>query len=86
MTAWETVSVPEGITVQAIEPFRDKVVILDGLAGTMYLMEPDGSVLLSWAAPGDGHETGDIAVDHNASFVTLGAGERYFEFFPEVLE
>lgn len=82
---WESVPLPEGMTIQAIEGFRQKIIVLDAESATLTLMDRDGQVLLSWPAPGTGLKAGDLAV-HPELAVSLGAGGRYYEFEPEFVE
>jgi len=63
IVAWDEVALPEAMTITAISRFdTDRIVVLDGVNARIYLLDGDGSVVLSWAAEGDRLEQGDIGL------------------------
>jgi hypothetical protein len=71
---WEDVPIPTGVTLTGIEPFRDGMILFDGVNAKFYLIELDGNVLASWDALGPNLGLGDIA--DGPATITEGRDER----------
>jgi hypothetical protein len=60
VTGWEQVSIPTGVTVTSLSRiFEDKLLILDGLARKLYVVDLQGTILISWDARGANTTQGD---------------------------
>ena len=60
VTEWEEFPLPVGVSVTSVASiFEDKLLILDGIAKKLYVMDLQGAILISWDARGTDITRGD---------------------------
>ena len=73
VTTWTDVPLSDGVMITAIHRQGVRFVVLDGVAGTINIVDTDGIVLLSWDAMGPDLERGDLSVVEGVSRGDSGA-------------
>jgi len=81
---WDTLMMPDDVTVTRTTNFRDKLLVLDGVNAKLHLFDSTGQLRISWDAHGADVIRGDIAVpiDKSAILQSDGKGD-VFLFDPD---
>jgi hypothetical protein len=81
VTSWEMIPAPSGTITRMCRLKEDKLIILDGVAGQMHVVDTAGSWLKMWDAVGTGLEKGDVAYRPSTDQVSQSDGAGHVHVY-----